>query len=179
MQYHKKYACAFSDKNKRAEEGISKRNLNCPVLLDIQIKLLTKYSKKKDTFLRQSDPLCGIITITRSHNHNKSAAVLQYLRPSDDIREIFLDYFQDMSPAMALRVYQDTLKCREDFEEVLADGHTNPLDTSVYYWHKLWRLQNYGPMNEPLETLEKKIELYENLGKNKMVINQLPFSASQ
>ncbi|KAK3922522.1 Ankyrin repeat and sterile alpha motif domain-containing protein 1B, partial [Frankliniella fusca] len=176
MQYHKKYTCAFSCKNKRAQEGISKRNLNCPVLLDIQIKLLTKDSKKKDAFLRQSDPLGGIITITRSHNHNKSATVLQYLRPTHDIREIFLDYFQDMSPAMALRVYQDTLKCREDFEEVLADGHTNPLDTSVYYWHKLWRLQNYGPLNEPLATLEKKIELYENLGSTVVVSSESPWT---
>ncbi|KAK3931301.1 putative mRNA-capping enzyme, partial [Frankliniella fusca] len=48
LVYHKRYKCAFSDKNKIQPEGISKRNQNCEVILNIQIKLMTKDTKKKD-----------------------------------------------------------------------------------------------------------------------------------
>ncbi|KAK3931300.1 putative cell division protein WhiA [Frankliniella fusca] len=112
------------------------------------------------------------------HSHNKSSAIIQYLRPGIDIREMFLEYFHDMSPAVALRVYQDKLRCQheDDYEKINADGHVMPLDNTVYYWHKQWRTLNYGPINDPLKTLVDKIDLYKEQGTTVVVRTEKPWS---
>lgn len=142
------------------------------MLLHLKVKLLTTDTVKKDKYLKQRPPLRGIVTIRGAHNHNKACTVSQYYRPGEDLKDTFMQYFHDnMGPAAALREHEARILCEKGGRKKLADGHYVPLESSVYYWHKQWRLVNFGPTLHPMDTLREKIQLYNDQGKNSCYIN--------
>ena len=97
------------------------------------------------------DGLVGIVNIVNIHDHTDTvgtAASLGHLRPSDDVRLQFKNYFDSgLGISEALRHHIDNLLCYEDgTDEVkLADGSRNPKYSTVRYWFDQWRLTNLGP----------------------------------
>ncbi|KAE8743392.1 hypothetical protein FOCC_FOCC010997 [Frankliniella occidentalis] len=178
VAYHKQYLCAFSKKNKIRLEGESYRNYNCTAKLDIKIKKLTKDTKKKDPYLRGQTPFCGVVTVTDIHNHHKNvSSITQFFRPEEKLRAQFETYFQEgTSPAAALSLHESKLLGQPNGLRLLADSHYMPQSTSVYWWHRVFLLLNYGPINSPLETLQQKIEMYKEKGTTVKVLADSPWA---
>lgn len=63
---------------------------------------------------------------------------------SEETKTAFLKYFhQGLTPAAA-KIYHETCLIasaseEEDVTKMLADGHINPLDRSIYYLYDMWR----------------------------------------
>lgn len=123
---------------------------------------------KKDKLLRQKPPLVGVIFVRGKHNHHLDcASVSNYLRPSDELRQTFEGYFVNgMTPAKALLYHETMLLMKDDGPKLVANGHYMPLMQTVYYWHQQWTLLNYGPLDQPLDTLIAKIDMYAEKGRN-------------
>jgi len=136
--------------------------------LIIKIKLLTKDTLKKDKYLKQNPPLCGIITLNRQHNHNvDTCALTVHLKSSLSLREKFEAHFNaGLSPAAALRFEESILLGQENGQELLADAHYLPKVQTVYWWHRVWRLFQFGPLQSPLKTLKSKIPNYSEQGRS-------------
>ncbi|KAE8741224.1 hypothetical protein FOCC_FOCC013258 [Frankliniella occidentalis] len=177
LVYRKLYVCTFANKNKHLAEG-SKRNWNCKAQLDIRIKLLTKETKKRDDFLKQEDPLQGIITVSHTHSHNtETFTAWRCLRAGNDLRQKFMEYYAEgSSPAAALALHAGNLELLDDSKEKLGDSHYMPLKQTAYYWHRLFRALNYGPPSNPFETLKSKIELYKQKGVTVVVQEESPWA---
>ncbi|KAK3914193.1 Pre-mRNA-splicing factor SYF1 [Frankliniella fusca] len=176
--FRKKYACVFSNKNKKLPEGKSNKNLNCEMTMSLKIKLLTVDTKKKDPLLRGKHPLPGIVTIKGEHNHNvESSSVLRFMKPSTLLRAAFEDQFREgASPAVAIRLHESVLLAQENGRELLADSHFLPHPQTVYWWHRVWRELHIGPLNDPLIAIKQKIGLYKQKGVIVQVRDESPWA---
>ncbi|KAE8741294.1 hypothetical protein FOCC_FOCC013182 [Frankliniella occidentalis] len=172
--YRHIFMCNLSKRNK-TPEGL--RNQGCKAKLEIKIKLITKDTKKKDAYIGKNDPpLPGIVTISNKHNHHIDVGdAMQYLRGDKELRNIFEEYFADMTPGQAMRLHEEKISVQDDGEILKADGHYNPLPNTVYWWHKEWRIKNFGPPQDPLETLKTKCEQYKADGTTVVVCSEAPW----
>jgi len=105
----------------------------------------------------------------KHHNHHIDVGdAMQFLRGDTILRRTFEEYFSEMTPGQAMRLHEEKLSVKENGEILKADGHFNPLPNTVYWWHKEWRKTNFGPPQDPLETLQSKCKQYEADGKSKL-----------
>ncbi|KAE8741649.1 hypothetical protein FOCC_FOCC012852 [Frankliniella occidentalis] len=177
LVYRKTYLCAFSSKNKHLVEG-SKRNWNCHAQLDFKIKLITKETRKRDSFLKKENPLQAIITVSSFHSHNtETFTAWRCFRAKNDIRQTFMEYYAEgCSPAAALQLHAAKLELEDDSKKKMGDAHYMPLKQTAYYWNRLYRELNYGPPANPFETLKNKIELYKQKGVTVVVKEESPWA---
>jgi hypothetical protein len=161
---HKQWACQHSKRNKTAS---SNRSTDSQATIDILIKKNTVHTRRTDSFLRQSPPLCAVITAKLGHNHSLgSSGSLKYLRVSDDIKSTFVKYFSDgLAPAEAMRAHENVLMMEPNATEALADGSRNPIQRAVYYLHSQWKVTNFGGTAAPLVKLKENIKTYAEQGK--------------
>jgi len=75
-----------------------------------------------------------------------TAESLSYRSAGDDVKSLFLTYFNEgMTPSAAMKYHKDCIEMAADFmEQHLADASKNPLPRSVYRWHDQWRMHNLG-----------------------------------
>ncbi|KAF4520715.1 hypothetical protein B566_EDAN004834 [Ephemera danica] len=162
LLYRKYWICQHNQKNKVAN---SKRCTKCPLSLNIKIKKINRHTKRNDKFLCLDPPLPCIVTITGKHNHStESADAMRCLRSGDDLQEMFLDYYNNGMTASEAMVFHKNKIRRENGDRahaMLANSRFNPLARTVYMWHTNWKKTNFGPINNPMETLKKRKILYE------------------
>lgn len=158
MVFRKVFHCQLSGRNKTS----SKRNNRCPATLDIKIKKVNEATKKNDKFLRRQVPLAAVIRLVGKHNHStESAEALKMLRPSPETRETFHAYFESgMTPARAMAEHEKLLSMQENGPVLLANGTVNPGSRTVYHWHERWRTTKFGPLDDPVPTLQEKASHY-------------------
>lgn len=141
------------------------RNWGCTALLQVKVKLLTADTRKKDKYLREESPLRGVIEVQTEHTHNLDTSTIRmYFRPGQGLRDTFEEYFFTMTATVAHVHHESLLRTRENGEDLLGDGHFNPLLYTVQWWYKEWRTVNFGPMDSPLQTLQQKVGLYKDKG---------------
>jgi len=166
LVYHEYWKCNLSKKNKLSN---SKRNLSCPLTVDIKIKKVNKGTIKNDKkFLKREVPLAAVITIKNKHNHAlKNHEALQYRRPTKETKNRYWKKFaQGVTPAAAKRLFEMQLLLEEDGIVNKADASINPTDRQVYYMYDKWRESKYGKdwMADPMQHLEKSIPEYKEKG---------------
>lgn len=129
--------------------------------------------KKNDPFLRRPSPLPAVIRLWHQEGHSHSttsADALRRLCPATTTKETFLGYFNDaMSPAEAIRLHESKLLVQEGGFTLLANAALNPLPAAVYYWHRLWRQENFGKLVDPLDKLTEKMPAYEEQGEHALL----------
>lgn len=109
-------------------------------------------------------PLCAAMKLKLQHNHSvESADALRFLRCSAKTRAIFYSYFAEgMPPAEAINLHEGNLAVQEDAASVeqLASGTVNLTKRTVYHLFEGWRLENHGPILDPLTKLREKLPEY-------------------
>jgi hypothetical protein len=166
---HKSCLCQHSARNKTAG---SSRKTDCSASIDILIKKFSAYTRRVDPFVKQSSPLCAVITINMQHNHSLgSIGALKFLRVNEDVVARFEGYFSDgLAPAEAIRAHENLLMMQPDSTEVLANGSLNPTQRTVYHLHDKWKTDNFGSSTAPLDKLKEKIEAYAKQGKDHLYL---------
>ncbi|KAH7936586.1 hypothetical protein HPB49_001562 [Dermacentor silvarum] len=69
-----------------------------------------------------------------------------------------------MSPAEAIRLHESKLVVQENGYALVANSAVNPVPSAIYYWHKLWREENFGRDIDPLLKIAEKMPLYAKEG---------------
>ncbi|KAL1436293.1 hypothetical protein MTO96_049806 [Rhipicephalus appendiculatus] len=160
MVFHKIWRC----KESKRERSSGKPAAHCPAKIDLKIKKVNRNTKRNDAFLRGERPLPAVIKLLHHNNHNHSTAAadaLSRLTPTLQTKQTFLAYFDNgMSPAEAIRLHESKLLVQEDGYALVANSAVNPLPPAIYYWHRLWREQNFGKNFDPLLKITEKMPLY-------------------
>ncbi|KAL1434627.1 hypothetical protein MTO96_011492 [Rhipicephalus appendiculatus] len=160
MVFHKIWRC----KESKRERSSGKPAAHCPAKIDLKIKKVNRNTKRNDAFLRGERPLPAVIKPLHHNNHSHSTAAadaLSRLTPTLQTKQTFLAYFDnDMSPAEAIRLHESKLLVQEDGYALVANSAVNPLPPAIYYWHRLWREQNFGKNVDPLLKITEKMPLY-------------------
>lgn len=71
-----------------------------------------------------------------------------------------------MTPSEAIIFHKNKIM-REHGDKahaMLANSRFNPLHRTVYFWHKNWKVTNFGPVNNPMQTLKQRVAMYEEKG---------------
>ncbi|XP_077548927.1 uncharacterized protein LOC144162321 [Haemaphysalis longicornis] len=164
MVLHKTWRCKQNARKKPSGSS----GASCPAKIDIKIKKTNRHTKKNDPFLRRPSPLPAVIRLWHQEGHSHSttsADALRRLGPATTTKEAFVGYFNDaMSPAEAIRLHESKLLVQEGGFTLLANAALNPLPAAVYYWHRLWRQENFGKQVDPLDKLAEKMPTYEEQG---------------
>lgn len=141
----------------------------------IQIKKITRNTKKTDKFVRQGLP--AVIKINSNHSHRiNNAHMLSMLSMSSTTRDRFLTYFNNgMTPSAAISYNLSELEMTSSQPD-LADASLNPLPDAVYHLHSTWRKEQLGGRStlDGIEKLKEKLPIYSEAG-NKVLISELPF----
>jgi len=95
---------------------------------------------------------------------------LGYLRIHPDVKEEFLEYFNNgHGPADACQMHEDKLLLDDDGEIKVANAAINPKKRTVYHLHDKWLLSTFGKAwssKEPLDKLKEKLETYKEEGES-------------
>lgn len=169
MVLHKTWRCKQNARKKPSGSS----GASCPAKIDIKIKKTNRHTKKNDAFLRRPSPLPAVIRLWHQEGHSHSttsADALRRLGPATTTKETFVGYFEDaMSPAEAIRLHESKLLVQEGGFTLLANAALNPLPAAVYYWHRLWRQENFGKHVDPLDKLTEKMPAYEEQGEHALL----------
>ncbi len=87
------------------------------------------------------------IRASKCHNHPVSSAeTMRYVKPSNDVKESFLSYFNlNMGINESCRYHSNVTNMTE---EEKASGRVNPPYRIVQHWYDSWRKENFGPRIE-------------------------------
>ncbi|KAH7965748.1 hypothetical protein HPB49_010359 [Dermacentor silvarum] len=164
MVFHKIWRCKECKRNKSS--GMPA--VHCPAKIDLKIQKVNRNTKRNDAFLRGEKPLPAVIKLFHhsSHSHSTAAAeALRRLAPTSPTKQAFLEYFNNgMSPAEAIRLHESKLVVQENGYALVANSAVNPVPSAIYYWHKLWREENFGRDIDPLLKIAEKMPLYAKEG---------------
>nr|XP_050030261.2 uncharacterized protein LOC126526388 [Dermacentor andersoni] len=164
MVFHKIWRC----KECKRSRSLGKPAVHCPAKIDFKIKKVNRNTRRNDAFLRGEKPLPAIIKLLHhnGHSHSTTAAeALRHLTPTSQTKQTFLEYFDNgMSPAEAIRLHESKLVVQENGYLLVANSAVNPVPSAIYYWHKLWREENFGRNIDPLLKITEKMPLYAKQG---------------
>lgn len=86
-----------------------------------------------------------LIQIVSHHDHAIHVAeAYSFLRINYGVKTAFIQYFnQGLTPAAAKTYHETcllaTIPEEDDALKVLADGHKNPIERSIYHLYNVWR----------------------------------------
>ncbi|CAI6346772.1 unnamed protein product [Macrosiphum euphorbiae] len=115
------------------------------------------------------DGLPAIIKINNDHNHNiRSAEALSFLKPSEECRPQFENYFNDgLGISESIKMHESKLELEYGINSnELANATINPKYRTIRHWYDVWKENNLGSSNDisVLQKLEEKKKYYEENG---------------
>ncbi|XP_050516231.1 uncharacterized protein LOC126891098 [Diabrotica virgifera virgifera] len=162
IAFRKDFVCHHSKRNKSIDTSrLRNRNFDCSASLVVRVRKNTVDTTKRDVLMKEV--FNAIIKIEAHHNHAVHVAeAYSYLRMSEDTKADFLKYFNEGLTPAAAKIYHETCLIassseEEDVTKMLADGHINPLDRSIYHFYDMWRSNHFGD-----RTKESMIEVIKN-----------------
>lgn len=90
----------------------------------------------------------AILTFKQCHNHSQNTAeALSFLKPSEEIREMFETYFSNgLTITEAIEFHEAKLEIDfPDYGSDMANGSINPQYRTVQHWYTVWLTKNLGP----------------------------------
>ncbi|KAF0744067.1 zinc finger MYM-type protein 1-like, partial [Aphis craccivora] len=140
----------FQKKKKNVKDNLKgkSKTTKCPAKIDITIKLTTKDTCKKDSYVK--DGLPAIIVFTNVHNHTLiSGEALSFLRPTEDVHCVFNGYFNSgLGISESIKIHEEKIELKYGINSTeLANAHINSKYRTVRYWYDEWKEIHLGPLD--------------------------------
>ncbi|KAL5246397.1 hypothetical protein ACI65C_013805 [Semiaphis heraclei] len=113
-------------------------------------KVIKKSLNLVDEDVDNKDGLPSIIVFTNVHNHTlTSGEALSFLRPTDDVRWMFNQYFNSgLGISESIKIHEEKIELKYGINSTeLANAHINPKYRTVRYWYDEWKKIHLGPHN--------------------------------
>lgn len=130
---------------------LTERNYGCKASIKIWITVGDDYALKN---------LAGDVQLKWEHDHEiRSAHYLSLLRPLQNVKRTFFEYFSDGCSAVdAIARHETTfdfMNSADALKHRVSKAH-NPSRNIVYHWYSEWREKNFGPRLGSFDILIKR-----------------------